>query len=727
MQEWLNTILAATAGTATGLWIARPLWKSALAKGVSPQWLPQKLGQYYFGDIAKSGQELRRSKLENENLRRELRQFSSLLNLAPLPVWRRDESLMVQYCNLTYTVMLEDVPERILEEYGMELSQNSQKLAKRAISENQMVSEMRHMVIEGVRRQYQIFEMPDADLGGTIGFAIDTTERERAEEELRRQITAHSDLLEASNMATAIFGANKQLKFYNSAFTTLWRLDKNWLDTEPGYIEVIEHLREKRRMPEMVNFQQFKQQRLRLFTDLMETYEEILHLPDGKIVRLLVIPHALGGLIYSFEDVTDKLALERSYNTLIAVQRETLNNLHEGVAVFGEDGRLRLSNPIYQKLWGMNGDFLNSDPHISEILEQTKAYYNFQDWAEFKERMITQLHVRKMNYQRIERTDGSVIDWSTVPLPDGATLITYFDVTDSTLVERSLIEKNEALREADRLKTEFLLSVSYELRSPLTSITGFSEILKEDYFGKLNPKQSEYLEAIHDSATQLGQLINNILDLASIEAGYMRLEITDCPIREMLNDVHALFVERAKTINVELVLKCPANIGIMQADEARIKQVLFNLLNNAMKFTPEGGTVTLGAKISEGNNVMLWVEDTGMGIAEQEQRSVFERFRAGAVRTQRSGAGLGLAMVKNFIELHGGRVELVSDLGKGTKVSCYVPRVHPAIYTPQNLSMKSGSPLAQIEQAEEKKSRKIKKDAAKKAAAPTAATPDKKK
>jgi signal transduction histidine kinase len=696
MDEWLSTIIAFAAGGGVGLYAARGLWQKVLSDD-NPPAKRSRLASRYFGNLSKLQNDIKRTRLESENLRRELRQFSSLLNLAPVPVWRRDESLMVQYCNLTYTAMLEDVPERILEEYGMELSEDGRQLAQKALAKGAMVAEDRHMVIDGDRRQYHIYEMPDPDLGGTIGFAIDTTEREEAEEGLKRHIQAHSDLLEASNMAAAIFDANRRLRFYNSAFVSLWRLDKNWLDKEPEYFEIIELLREKRRMPEMLNFQQFKQQRLKLFTDLMEAYEEILHLPDGRIVRLVVIPHALGGLIFSFEDVTDKVALESSYNTLIAVQRETLNNLHEGVAVFGEDGRLRLSNPIYQKLWGMNADFLNSEPHIGEILEQTKSYYTYQDWAEFKERMITQLHVRKMNYQRIERSDGSVIDWSTVPLPDGATLITYFDVTDSTLVERSLIEKNEALREADRLKTEFLLSVSYELRSPLTSITGFTEILKEQYFGKLNPKQGEYLDAVYDSATQLGQLINNILDLASIEAGYMRLEISDCDIRGMLKDVFALFKERARSNRVEITLKCGNNIGMMQADEARIKQSLFNLLNNAVKFTPEKGHITLGAKVADGDNIELWVEDNGMGIPEQEQRSVFERFRAGAVRTQRSGAGLGLAMVKNFIELHGGRVELHSMVGEGTKVSCYIPRMHPAIYSSANLKQNSGSPLAQAE------------------------------
>lgn len=702
MADWITTAAAFLTGSAAGLYVARGLWQRTLAEGKPPAWLPMA----YFGDVAKTQQEMTRARLENENLRRELRHFSTLLNLAPLPVWRRDENLMVQYCNLTYTAMLEDVPERILEEYGMELSEQGPKLAQEAVDTGKSQHETRHMIIEGQRRRFQVYEIPDADLGGTIGFAIDTTEYEKGEEELRRHNRAHSDLLESSNMATAIFDGNRKLKFYNNAFVSLWRLDKNWLDTEPEYGEVIEHLREKRRLPEMVNFQQFKQQRLRLFTDLMETHEEILHLPDSKIVRLLVIPHALGGLIFSFEDVTDRLALERSYNTLIAVQRETLNNLHEGVAVFGEDGRLRLSNPIYQKLWGLNSSFLNSEPHISDILEKTKSYYTYHNWAEFKERMMTQLHVRKMNYQRIERSDGSVIDWSTVPLPDGATLITYFDVTDSTLVERSLIEKNEALREADRLKTEFLLSVSYELRSPLTSITGFAEILKEQYYGELNDKQREYLDAIHTSATQLGQLINNILDLASIEAGYMRLDIHEFNIRDMLKDVHALFQERAKNARIELTFKCPSTIGMLQADEGRIKQALFNLLNNAIKFSSDGGAITLGAKAEPGDNIVLWVEDNGMGIPEHEQRSVFERFRAGAVRTQRSGAGLGLAMVKNFIELHGGRVELDSDLGKGTIVRCYIPRKHPTMYTSQNLALPAVSPLVSDLLPEEKPKKK---------------------
>ncbi len=687
-----NTLIA-LGGILIGVGAMHLLWRSATRADGPPKWLPPKLVQWCYGDVGTQITQTRRVKIASEQLQKESRELSALLNLMPFPAWRRNDALEVQYCNLAYHTLLEDVPDNVLEEHGLELTSNARFLAEEAASQREAVFERRHLVIDGQRRLYRVCEMPDSDSGGTIGFAPDITEQEYSEEELRRHIQAQADMLEASNMATAIFGADKSLKFYNSAFVSLWKLDEQWLDGEPSYGELLELLREKRRITEVVNFPLFKKQRLQLFTDLMEPQEEIAHLPDGRILRIVIIPHALGGLVFSYEDVTDRMALETSYNTLIAVQRETLDNLHEGVAVFGEDGRLKLSNPTYQKLWGLRSDFLASEPHVSEILDETRNYYHYRDWDEFKQRMIGQLHVRKMNYQRTFRSDGSVIDWSTVPLPDGATLITYFDVTDSTLVERSLIEKNEALREADKLKTEFLLSVSYELRSPLTSITGFSEMLKDNLCGKLTKQQHEYVGSIYGAATQLEQLINNILDLASIEAGYMRLDISECDIYELVEDTFSLLTERAKDAGITLKLECKKRLGSFQADEARIKQVVFNLLNNAVKFTESGGKVKLGAEIDENDTVVIWVKDTGRGIPEEDLSSVFERFRAGTVRTHRSGAGLGLAMVKNFVELHGGRVELESEVGKGTTVTCYLPRQHPADYTAQR--GRSGSPLAQ--------------------------------
>ncbi len=242
-------------------------------------------------------------------------------------------------------------------------------------------------------------------------------------------------------------------------------------------------------------------------------------------------------------------------------------------------------------------------------------------------------------------------------------------------------ERNEALETADRLKSEFIANVSYELRTPLNAIVGFAEILENQYFGELNERQLEYSQAIVESSQRLHTLINDILDLATIEAGYLRLDLDEVDLHPLLESVYNLGFERARNRGIELVLDCATDIGAQTGDELRLKQALFNLLSNAVKFTPEGGRVTLSARRRE-DGVELSVADTGVGIAEADQDRIFESFERGGGGRQ-SGAGLGLSLVKRLIELHGGRVILESQAGEGTCVTCFIPATPP----PQDSAM----------------------------------------
>jgi signal transduction histidine kinase len=258
-----------------------------------------------------------------------------------------------------------------------------------------------------------------------------------------------------------------------------------------------------------------------------------------------------------------------------------------------------------------------------------------------------------------------------VPLPDGNVLLSYLDVTDSTRVERALRERNEALETAGRLKSEFIANVSYELRTPLNAIIGFAEILANQYFGELNPRQLDYSRGILDSSHRLMSLINDILDLATIEAGYMTLETQEVDIHAMMSSVLALSRERARNKNLALNFDCPADIGTLKGDERRLRQALFNLISNAINFTPGGGSVTLSARRSD-SGVALAVIDTGVGVPQKDQARIFEKFERGNPTARQSGPGLGLSLVKSFIELHGGRIELTSSPGSGTTVTCYL-------------------------------------------------------
>jgi signal transduction histidine kinase len=627
---------------------------------------------------------------ENEKLKSNLKIYSTLLNMSPYPIWQRGEDLNIGFHNLAYSEAVEDLLESAEPGVVPELDKKVRMMSQQASGSTRSVTDRRHIVVGGQRKLYELTEFSIPEEKMFAGFAIDYSEVDKLKEDIARYISAQDDFLESSASAMAIYGSDMRLKTFNNAFVALWKFDEVWLDSHPTYSEILEVLHEKRRLPEQANFQFFKQQQVKLFTDLLEPREEFFYLPDGKALRVIAIPHALGGILFAYEDVTDRLALERSYNTLIAVQRETLDNLHEGVAVFGEDGRLKLSNPGYLFMWNLEIEFAGSEPHIRDLLEKYKVLFVPEDWENFKNQHIEQLQTRDFTSQRIERADGKVIDCRKVPLPDGATLITYLDITDSTLVERSLRERNDALSEADRLKTEFLANVSYELRSPLTSISGFSEMLRQEYFGTLSEKQREYVEGIHQSSQHLMQLINDILDLAGIEAGYMRLNISRFDIYAMMKPVVSLIQERSKENSITIKFECPSKIGKMTGDETRIKQILFNLLSNAIKYSQEGGKISFGAKETEAGEIMLWVEDDGQGIPIEEQAAVFSKFYKGRNQeaakgksTSRSGTGLGLPIVKSFIELHGGRVVLNSEPQKGARFECYLLRDNPELKLPE--------------------------------------------
>ena len=246
-----------------------------------------------------------------------------------------------------------------------------------AVAENRELAagaqpgERRHVVIGGARLLFEIGEVP-ARTVGTIGFAIDRTDIETTEAELWRHINAHAEVLEGIRASVAIYGPDKRLKFFNTAFSSMWGLTEDWLATQPSLVEVLERLREARQLPEAADFRAFKSEQLRMFTSLIEPQQDLMHLPDGRTLLLSISPHPFGGLTFIYEDVTDRLTLERSCNTLTKVRRATLDHLFEGIAVYGSDGRLKLHNPAFLAIWGLSESDVVGEPHISDILEKTR-------------------------------------------------------------------------------------------------------------------------------------------------------------------------------------------------------------------------------------------------------------------------------------------------------------------------------------------------------------------
>jgi signal transduction histidine kinase len=593
-----------------------------------------------------------------------------LVDVLPTPIWMREEGGLLTFVNSAYVRAVEakDASEAV--ENSIELFDRAarQELAKAQGAGRPFAG--RVAAVAG--RERRIFDVIDTPASrGSAGIAIDVTDAATLRGELSRMNEAHRRILDQLTTAVAIFAADQKLAFYNTAFRALFEIDAAYLDQSPSDGALLDRLREANKLPEQQNFRQWKTQ-LHGAYQASEPKEQMWYLPDGRTLRVVIVPNPQGGVTYLYDDVTERLELHRRYDAMIKVQSETLDHLSEAVAVFGSDGRIRLHNPAFERLWKLTAEALAPRPHIEAVAAWCQAQHD--DGALWRKvrGAVTAIDNREPGGGRIERRDGLAINWSSVPLPDGATMLTFQDVSDTVNVERALRERNEALETADQIKLDFVHHVSYELRSPLTNIIGFAHFLADRSVGPLTQKQQEYLSYINASTNSLLAIINNILDLATIDAGAMTLHLGDVDIRSTMEAAAEGIQDRLVKDNLRLEIACAPNIGSFTADASRVRQVLFNLLSNAAGFSPPNDTIRFSAE-RRSDAVVFNVTDHGPGIPADAQDRVFDLFETHSQGSQHRGAGLGLSLVRSFVQLHGGTVTLDSVVGRGTTVSCVFP------------------------------------------------------
>ena len=611
----------------------------------------------------------------HEKLAAEADSLRTLIGALPAPVWVRDRGGKLVYVNPAYARAVDATNEADAAARGLELlASGSRDDISRVRNGTDPFAARLPAIVTGARRTFDVLDVATAR--GSAGIAVEATEVETLHAELARMQDAHRRALDQLATAVAVFNADRKLIFHNTAYRALWDLDAAFLDQAPADSAVLDRLRAARKLPEEQDYRAWK-------TKLHEAYQAIdvnaqeWHLPDGRTLRVVTTPNPEGGITYLFEDVTERLELARRYDSLIRVQRETLDNLAEGVAVFGSDGRLRLHNPAFARLWRLDAAALVERPHVETVIEWCRKLHADDDVWRVLHNAVTAIENREPVSGLIERRDGTMLECATVPLPDGATLVTFQDLTDTINVERALRERTDALEAADRIKVKFVQHVSYELRSPLTNIIGFAHFLGDPATGPLNARQNEYLGYITVSTNALLAIINNILDLATIDAGAMALNLGPVDVRSSIEAAAEGVQDRLVKNDIKLDLRASPHVGSFVADERRLRQILFNLLANAVSFSPTGGTVTLAADRRE-DAIVFSVTDSGPGIPEEMKGRVFEWFETNPLGSQHRGTGLGLSLVRSFVNLHGGAVELDSDIGRGTTVICTFPLAHDA-------------------------------------------------
>lgn len=606
--------------------------------------------------------------------------LSGLIEVAPFPMWFRDTRLELALVNLAYVKAVEASGAAAVIEQGIELLEPVAGVSAAEAAEEARIAGAAQLrtvpvTIAGERRIMRVVDVPLAPQGGkpigVAGYAIDVQELESERGAHRRFADTQRELLDRLSAAVAQFGSDHSLTFANQPFRRLFDLDADHVAEAPDFARLLEAWREAGRTPEVRDFPEWRQAHVAWFARTAASEEDWL-LRDGTHLRVVAQPTPDGGLLLIAEDRTEQVQLAGARDTLLRVRTATFDNLFEAIAVFAPDGRLHLWNQRFRRLWGVDEPTLAAHPRVDALMGGLADRL-----AKPNQISIVQEVIRAATLERTQRAgeirfrDGRHFDFAAIPLPDGNALLIMLDVTDSRKMESALRERNEALEAADKVKTAFLSRMSYELRTPLTSIGGFGEMLQAGYAGKLTEPQDSYVAAIMDSVAVLSRQIDNVLDLAQGEAGTLAVERAPVDVRTLLEGALAEAKPLADAEGVELAGNLSDALGSIEGDAPRLSRLVAGLLDNAVRYTApsrkKGARVLLHAD-GDTKGIDIIVSDNGPGMPDAVA-AVTKGTQAGT-----QSGGIGLALARQLVAAHGGTMEVMSEKGQGTLVRISLPR-----------------------------------------------------
>ena len=639
-----------------------------------PQVSPGGAALLWIFDFSESESELSRLRTEAARAKGDFAALVGLIEAAPLPMWFRGPDARLKLVNQAYVRAVAGESADAVVEAQTELIEpidglNAAQVAEQAAKAKRPIERIVAATIGGQRRAMRVSDLPLSD-EGVAGYAVDIEEMEEQVRTLRAFREAQRQMLDQLSVGVAQFGADRKLVSANQPFRRAFA----WGPGGGDYFEFVRFLREARvagRTPEVRYFPSWRAERLGWFAS-GEPAEEAWPLSDGTHLRVVAQPMPDGGLVLIAEDRTESLALSATRDTLLRTRTATFDSLFEALAVFAPDGHMQLWNRRFAAAWGLEQEALDGHPTADQLVEKLAASLEKPKQAKAIGEIVRGATLdRKQTGGRVALADGRTLEIAGVPLPDGNGLLTVLDITDSQKAEDALRERNEALETADEVKTRFLANMSYEFRVPLTSISGFAELLEAGVAGELTEQGREYVAAIIESVQRLTDQVENVLDLSQSEAGLMPLAIEKVPLLPLAT---ATVREREAAIlgaGLSLDLRGGQTVKV-EADPRQLGRALGQLLDNAIAATPKGGKILVDLS-RKADGVRIVVSDNGRGMTRDELRRALDGLRTGADGRPERRQGLGIPLARQLVEAHGGTLSILSRAGEGTTATIQLP------------------------------------------------------
>ena len=631
----------------------------------------------WWFDFSETQGELTRLRAETMRAQGDFAALVGLIEAAPIPMWFRGPDMKLRLVNSAYVKAVGAANAETVVRKQVELIErvdglSASQVAKQARDKDLPVERIVQATVGTQRRTLRISDLP---LGGdgVAGYAIDIEEMEEQGREFRAFREAQRSILDQLSIGVAQFDGDRVLVFSNQPFQRIFALPAACHVDPPSFDRFLDMARDEGRLPEVRDFPA-RRRELGEWFSAGAAHEEAWTLSDGTHLRIIAQPMPDGGLVMIAEDRTESLALSATRDTLLRTRSATFDSLFESLAVFAPDGRLQLWNRRFCNIFGLDEDFLDVHPRIDGVLEKIASRLARPGQrASIGEVVRAATLDRQQRGGQVQMSDGRTLEFAGVPLPDGNGLLTVLDITDSKKAEDVLRERASALEEADAVKTRFLANMSYEFRTPLTSIGGFAELLQSGVAGELTPQAHEYLAAILSAVERLRAQIESVLDLTQSEAGLLPMATEEIDLLSFVTNVVREREEAIESKDVALDLRGDKGAGVVQADKRQLGRAIGNLLDNAITATPKGGRILVAlSRHKKGARVV--VSDNGPGMKPSELARALDGTRVSTDgKPDGRRTGLGLPLARQLIEAHGGRLELQSEAGVGTTATIWLP------------------------------------------------------
>ena len=600
-------------------------------------------------------------------------ELDKILDFLPVYIWQKNRNLQVTYCNEAYAKALEASKDYVIANNVKLISASRRGVyVDQSLYSNKPKKSTEHVVINGSRRLLSIEETPFTKDGKSTGVAIDVTDNEEIEINFRNYQKHTEEVLNNISVPVAIFDANTILVFANQAIIRMFSVAEVDIYKNYKFADIMNYLLTRGSIIASEDILKYKEKAKELFQEVIEPHCTTIHLTNGNVLSVTVTPNHSGGLVFMFEDITDKVQLERKINSVSSVYEKTLDTFSEGAIILESDSKIKIANKVALDLWRKE----KIEAYIGDFFQNSSQLLTADSKIQLMDTSLLAMISERVAFSKqLQFLSGETIRCEYMPLPDGLGIMRFVNISDTVNLTKTIEEKKVITEQIDRLKFNLISNISHEMHASIQTIAGFADILCNKYFGELSEQQMEYCYGISNTIKNLSDTIDAVIELANMEAGQMKLSYADAKLLKIIQTAISLVNDVAKKQNISISTNFEDPEFDVYLDEKSITKALFYLINHSMQELSSGNKINILVTINnDQGDFEIAIKDDGTLLPADELENIQQWLADNSQYNYlEHSLDFGLALANNIVKLHKGALDVQSDEASGNVVICKLP------------------------------------------------------